>query len=677
IEYYKCKKEIEECSDSESDSAIHSPRVWSTPPISKARDNGVRSSTRTYMVPRKAMSLSNLHKVELLRYRACGEQYILNKDQLVFHLISFINVCEDGPRAYDDQPLFIICNDTMGINRNFINSDRFRPFNSEKHLANIAKPYSSTHMALYELALFIDKLRANRSLPAFWEVFLDFIRDFFADYRNSLSKLHNFKKLTVAGLLTSTAPFRESIQLLHSLTCSWLEVHKFEWIHVEMAWNNLFAIMEDSNVLSESEIAIVIRLQKIYQRALLRVMDSVYSFGRVPKNWEQHFILYNDASDVDLLTTRTDKSVESLLWNDNLLQIVLRGARARVRLGPKNDIAPVFSEVFYDYMEQHDLPPERFITFHQFQHAFESAAAKLTHSLSKELLMNICAAGLLEHWIDLKEITCGRVAHCFAAFVYGSNSDSVMIGTLDTEELYRTALLRGGVPPSRAAKWRLKQGALSETAHCIQCDLERPLSYAFRYSLIPIINGCMDNMFKIFRVVELLTSVSSDRKTAEDFKKVDGHRRAAEMRVRYMSFIVSKLLNLVCIVKDLFVEKVISIFDRHAKILNAAVEVEEIEKTLTEAESELHALVVRTDIRKAFHEIIDILKELAGEIRLKSVSNDLTMESLIRWHKTTVRSIEFLTLVGKAMPIDSVFHALYVRLKYNRDNVRYPVATSD
>ncbi|VDO23363.1 unnamed protein product [Haemonchus placei] len=50
--------------------------------------------------------------------------------------------------------------------------------------------------------------------------------------------------------------------------------------------------MEDSNVLSENEIAIVVRLQKIYQRALLRVMDSVYSFGRVPKNWEQHFILY-------------------------------------------------------------------------------------------------------------------------------------------------------------------------------------------------------------------------------------------------------------------------------------------------------------------------------------------------------------------------------------------------
>ncbi|VDO33670.1 unnamed protein product [Haemonchus placei] len=255
---------------------------------------------------------------------------------------------------------------------------------------------------------------------------------------------------------------------------------------------------------------------------------------------------------------------------------VLRGARARVRLGPKNDIAPVFSEVFYDYLEQHDLPPERFITFHQFQHAFESAAAKLTHGLSKELLMNICAAGLLEHWIDLKEITCGRVAHCFAAFVYGSTSDHVMIGTL-----------------------------------------ERPLSYAFRHSLMPIINGCMDNMFKIFRVVELLTSVSSDRKTAEDFKQVDDHRRTAEMRVRYMSFIVSKLLNLVCIVKDLFVEKVISIFDRHAKVLSAAVEVEEIEKTLTEAESELHALVVRTDIRKAFHEIIDILKELAGEIRLK------------------------------------------------------------
>ncbi|KAK6036896.1 hypothetical protein COOONC_25599 [Cooperia oncophora] len=159
-------------------------------------------------------------------------------------------------------------------------------------------------------------------------------------------------------------------------------------------------------------------------------------------------------------------------------------------------------------------------------------------------------------------------------------------------------------------------------------------------------------------------------KNAEDYKQVDEDRKAAERRVRHMSFIVSKLLNLVSIIKDLFVEKVASIFDRHAKTLSEAVEVEEVEETLIEAESELHALVVRTDIRKPFHEIVDILKGLAEEIRLKSVSNDLTLESLIRWQKTTVRSIEFLALVGKTMPIDSVFHALYLRLKYSRDNVR-------
>ncbi|KAK6038835.1 hypothetical protein COOONC_23660 [Cooperia oncophora] len=152
----------------------------------------------------------------------------------------------------------------------------------------------------------------------------------------------------------------------------------------------------------------------------------------------------------------------------------------------------------------------------------------------------------------------------------------------------------------------------------------------------------MDNMFKIFRVLELLTSVSSDRKNAEDYKQVDEDRKAAERRVRHMSFIVSKLLNLVSIIKDLFVEKVASIFDRHAKTLSEAVEVEEVEETLIEAESELHALVVRMDIRKPFHEIVDILKGfLAEEIRLKSVSNDLTLESLIRWQKTTVRSLNF------------------------------------
>ncbi|KAK6040313.1 hypothetical protein COOONC_22182 [Cooperia oncophora] len=158
------------------------------------KNNNVRSSTKSFVVSQRAITLKTLHKVELLRYRACGEQYILNDDRLVFHLLAFIDVCEDGSNA--DQPLFSTCNDSIVIDRNYkFCGNSPRSLYNEEHLINIAKPYFSTHVAVHEIVDFADKLKANKSLPAFWEVFLAFIREFLADYRRALSKLRESKKL--------------------------------------------------------------------------------------------------------------------------------------------------------------------------------------------------------------------------------------------------------------------------------------------------------------------------------------------------------------------------------------------------------------------------------------------------------------------------------------------------
>ncbi|KHJ76270.1 hypothetical protein OESDEN_24110, partial [Oesophagostomum dentatum] len=253
------------------------------------------------------------------------------------------------------------------------------------------------------------------------------------------------------------------------------------------------------------------------------------------------------------------------------------------------------------------------------------------------------AAGLHEYWQDMKEVTCGRVAHYFAAYAYGCMSDPSKIVAMHTADLYKTALLRSGIPLERAKNWKLARTATSETDYTISCELERPLSYVFRPTLILAMNACMDNMFRLFRVVELLTSVSSDRKTDEDYRQVNENRAIAERRVRHMCFIVSKLLLLVSVIKDLFVGKVNSIFDRHAVALQRAQEVEEVDDTLSRAETELQALMARTDIRRQFHEIVDLLKRLAEEIRLKSVSNDLRSSTLLRWHKATVGAVDFLS----------------------------------
>ncbi|KAK6036012.1 hypothetical protein COOONC_26483 [Cooperia oncophora] len=57
-------------SDNEIDSAIHSPRTWRVPPVPEMKNNNVRSSTKSFVVSQRAITLKTLHKVELLRYRA-------------------------------------------------------------------------------------------------------------------------------------------------------------------------------------------------------------------------------------------------------------------------------------------------------------------------------------------------------------------------------------------------------------------------------------------------------------------------------------------------------------------------------------------------------------------------------------------------------------------------------
>ncbi|KAK6040315.1 hypothetical protein COOONC_22181 [Cooperia oncophora] len=71
VESYKSKKGTEDDhSDNEIDSAIHSPRTWRVPPVPEMKNNNVRSSTKSFVVSQRAITLKTLHKVELLRYRA-------------------------------------------------------------------------------------------------------------------------------------------------------------------------------------------------------------------------------------------------------------------------------------------------------------------------------------------------------------------------------------------------------------------------------------------------------------------------------------------------------------------------------------------------------------------------------------------------------------------------------
>ncbi|VDM72432.1 unnamed protein product [Strongylus vulgaris] len=152
----------------------------------------------------------------------------------------------------------------------------------------------------------------------------------------------------IASLLDRSTPLRDCVQLLYEMSCAWFDSCSFDWIEIELAWNNLFVTMGRGVELNEDEVTMVTHLEQGYCQLLLRIMDHIYSMGSVPQNHEKYFILYNDPSDPELLITRSHPNVQSLLWNDNLLLTVLRGAQARFRLSPELDVAPIFSSTFYD-----------------------------------------------------------------------------------------------------------------------------------------------------------------------------------------------------------------------------------------------------------------------------------------------------------------------------------------
>uniref|UniRef100_A0A0K0D0X9 Uncharacterized protein n=1 Tax=Angiostrongylus cantonensis TaxID=6313 RepID=A0A0K0D0X9_ANGCA len=135
---------------------------------------------------------------------------------------------------------------------------------------------------------------------------------------------------------------------------------------------------------------------------------------------------------------------EVLLINLLVLGQVLRGARTRVRIGANVDLLPVFSNMFYDHVKAQGLKVGSFIAFPDFENAFEATAVKLTHMLSSELITKIRASGLLEFWNDMK---------------------------LDIMQSYRSALLRGGVSPARATRWRLTQTGASDTDYNLHCEV--------------------------------------------------------------------------------------------------------------------------------------------------------------------------------------------------------------
>uniref|UniRef100_A0A1I7XTI3 Gamma-tubulin complex component n=1 Tax=Heterorhabditis bacteriophora TaxID=37862 RepID=A0A1I7XTI3_HETBA len=283
------------------------------------------------------------------------------------------------------------------------------------------------------------------------------------------------------------------------------------------------------------------------------------------------------------------------------------------------DLAPFWRTHFTTICDlMSGVMASRFIPFGHLRRSFRAAANQITSELSNQLIKDIRSFGLMEFWSDMKEVTVGRIAHFYASLIYGADASQIV--SMDVAQAFYSAVNLSYIPPNRALRWRRVQ--ISEGDHRVECLIERPLNFVINPSFIAVMNDCMNYMFKIYRILEVLTGVYS-------------------------------------------------IFDIYAAFLEQAQTVEEARIAAENAQLELQALVSHEYRFLNLNIILFFLISFnyiffSLDYIIRSVSNDLTEDNLSRWEATTLRSIDFLTLMGRHMSKDTVFHALCARLQYSR-----------
>ncbi|CAD6199927.1 unnamed protein product [Caenorhabditis auriculariae] len=270
-------------SDDDSALSVSSPR--DPPPFRQQTKNVSELSTRLSL--RRAELLS----ISAYQYRLRGDQWVLSEARLVTHLLDFMDLPAKQHRFVSrictdtvDPPLFSVgdCGLEIDDRYSFPPTSFLCPI-QKSYLRSLGETILPYHRHLVEL------LRFCQSTPSCWKCFH---ASSCQGNMRLVDKLRRRLLKDTPRVLTCLYDQWQKVSLIYKVTASFLRRRTWKWEDVEEIWTSLFLLTSNQRLHPLPQREQLADLQKRCYEMLLRIMDSIYTLGKVPPGVADHFVLF-------------------------------------------------------------------------------------------------------------------------------------------------------------------------------------------------------------------------------------------------------------------------------------------------------------------------------------------------------------------------------------------------
>lgn len=553
-----------------------------------------------------------------------------------------------------------------------VNSDYYFPM--ESPYANIQKSYlrtladhlTRTHRKLNEICEFVERCEEHSQLmlPTLITVLCDWVKQFLRDHACHLDELRAERLEDPLQTLARLNKNMEEVEIVRAVIGDDVGRHIWLWEDIENSWNRVFLLTQMDAIAKKRDV--VKLLQNKWIRALLSIMDHIFEIGRVPAAID-YFVLHNDVKpDAQILLCRDIKEVQSLLWDEELIEIILEAVKCRIRVGLIEFPVKTFTNAF-DSLRAAAKFTEDLLPFDEFRSLFFDTCLLLQDQFAQELLNELHRNNrFVNLWVDLENVVIGSISQQYATTVF--RSDSNVTNFADAFWLAS----RG-----RMSKENMNIFSWISTKSEFTCKLEHMLASFIRPEVIDVMNQCMKFAHSAYRTRELLVTMANDKELLSRMKcpqstidvslahhktnAIEKMNRALRTKLRFFVFTLEQVVSHF---RELFSDKVRYVFRTARDQIVNATSLKQVENAITDGHKKLSDLVVRIGIRRLVHENMDMFMTMTDEIRLRSVSNTLDLDYLDRCETSVRITLQKLLSLHEAWgnDKDSIFFHLSVRI---------------
>ncbi|CAP24015.2 Protein CBG02510 [Caenorhabditis briggsae] len=340
-------------------------------------------------------------------------------------------------------------------------------------------------------------------------------------------------------------------------------------------------------------------------------------------------IFFSDVRpDSELLLCRNITEVGSLLWDEELIEIVLEAVKCRIRIGIIEFPCKTFTKAYHSVAAATKYNPD-LLPFDEFRSLFLETCLMLKDRFANELLEELHKNDrFVNLWVDLEACD---IYVCVCNVVIGSISQQ-----------YATTVFRSdsNVTNFSDAFWLASRGRMSKENLMLfswiaiksefTCKLGHLLASFIRPEMIDVMNQCMKFAHSAYRTRELLVTMANDKelmfrmkcpqstldisRAHQNINGTDSMNRALRTRLRFFVFTLEQVVSHF---RELFSDKVRYVFKEKREEIVSATSLKDVETAMADGYKKMSDLVIRVGVRRMVHETMDMFMNMTDEIRLR------------------------------------------------------------